>query len=87
LGILLWTPGSLLRDMARVVREPEFFCVLPGAFRRACHKRAITAGDTSCLLYLSHRTGYTRVSSSLIEESVMGNIAWPSVASPLFARW
>jgi hypothetical protein len=39
------------------------------------------------LVYLSHRTGYTRVSSSLIEESVMGNIAWPSVAGPLFARW
>ena len=49
--------------------------------------------------YKSHRTGYPYVNSSLIEDSVMGNIAWLapgladghrprdstlSVASPLF---
>lgn len=51
--------------------------------------------------YKSHRTGYPNVNSSLIEESVMGNIAWLvpgladgrrprdsiiSVASPLFCH-
>jgi hypothetical protein len=50
---------------------------------------------------MSHRTDYMRVNSSLIEESVMGNIAWLvpglanshgprdsviSVASPLFCH-
>jgi hypothetical protein len=38
------------------------------------------------LALLPHRTGYTRVNSSLIQESAMDNIAWLSVASPLFAR-
>jgi hypothetical protein len=34
------------------------------------------SGDTFCLRYMSHQAGYPRVSSSLIEESVMDDIAW-----------
>jgi hypothetical protein len=35
----------------------------------------ILAGNTFCLVYMSHQAGYLRADSSLIEGSVMDNIA------------
>jgi hypothetical protein len=46
------------------------------------------SGDAFCLRYMSRQAGYPRVSSSLIEESVMDNISWlvPGLAGRRTAR-
>jgi hypothetical protein len=61
------------------VREPEFsaFGLVPGKAYWLENGGNPTRGTfSSALCYLSRRTGYPHVNSSLTEESVMDDIAW-----------
>jgi hypothetical protein len=70
-------PGSLPVKTAGTVPEPGAFCLRTGTQEgRTGPGRAVISGDTFSLRYLSRRTGYPHVNSSLTEESVMDNIAW-----------
>jgi hypothetical protein len=62
---------------AGAAREPEFFNVLAGPVKRCLpEKGGNPQGISSSLRYMSSRTGYPHVNSSLTEESAMDNIAW-----------
>jgi hypothetical protein len=94
-------PGSLPRGYGGSSAGAGVFTFWPAPLEASRQKRVVTPGDIFSLRYMSHRTGYPHVNSSLTEESVMDNIAWLvpglangqrrrdstiSVASPLFCH-
>ena len=69
-------PGSLPRAYGGSSEGAGVFYVLAGPLRGVPARKGGNPQDIFSLRYTSHRTGYPHVNSSLIEESVMDNIAW-----------
>lgn len=73
--MLLRTPAAC-SAIQREQRGSRSFYILADPLRGAPTGIGRNPGDTFCLRYMAHQAGCPRVSLSLIEESVMDNIAW-----------